>query len=443
MIKKLYFEIRSKLYFLPVMYSLISIGLAAFVIYLDYNTAPFDTFFFIYTSRSLGSLILSTVVGSLLTMLTITFSIMMVVLTIYGSQLSPRSLQDFLEKKVTLRILGYFIGALIFSIISLFAVKTEQFNNYLLSPAIGVLSLIIAVIIFAYFVHYISKSVQITHYVHNLTEDIARMIDKDQKEVDDNPHINNGLMEEFDKFENEAGYEVKATRSGFIQYYEEEKLFEFAKRHNVIIACINMLGTHILVDDPLIKIFDYNNIEDISDVNEELLEMIYIGDEPNLYEDIATGTKKLVDIAVKALSPGINDPGTAVFCIEQLGYLLQKVAYGHEAKVYTDKDKNIKVLVQGLEFEQLLFQHFYQITQYGMKDLTILDAILGALIMICRNNSYMVKKQVWTFSRYLYEKIEVKNYIEYEKTYLKERFYQLSKASNQAFDLNKLFSIDE
>ncbi len=92
MIKKLYFEIRSKLYFLPVMYSLISIGLAAFVIYLDYYTAPFDTFFFIYTSRSLGSLILSTVVGSLLTMLTITFSIMMVVLTIYGSQLSPRSL---------------------------------------------------------------------------------------------------------------------------------------------------------------------------------------------------------------------------------------------------------------------------------------------------------------------------------------------------------------
>lgn len=78
-----------------------------------------------------------------------------------------------------------------------------------------------------------------------------------------------------------------------------------------------------------------------------------------------------------------------------------------------------------------------------MKDLTILDAVLGALIMICRNNSYMVKKQVWTFSRYLYEKIEVKNYIDYEKTYLKERFYQLSKASNQAFDLNKLFSDDD
>ena len=138
MIRKLYFEIRSKLYFLPVMYSLISIGLAVFVIYLDYYTAPFEALFFIYTSRSLGSLILSTVVGSLLTMLTITFSIMMVVLTIYGSQLSPRSLQDFLEKKVTLRILGYFIGALIFSIISLLAVKTEQFDNYLLSPAISV-----------------------------------------------------------------------------------------------------------------------------------------------------------------------------------------------------------------------------------------------------------------------------------------------------------------
>lgn len=115
-------------------YSLFSVLLAGLVVYIDSDLSMIS----LYTSRTMGSIILSTILGSLLTMLTITFSIMMVVLTIYGNQLSPRSLQDFLEKRLTLRILSYFIGALIFTIISLFAVKSGQFGSYLISPAISI-----------------------------------------------------------------------------------------------------------------------------------------------------------------------------------------------------------------------------------------------------------------------------------------------------------------
>ncbi|MDD3924387.1 MAG: DUF2254 domain-containing protein [Erysipelotrichaceae bacterium] len=122
------------MYFLPMVYSLFSVLLAGLVVYIDSDLSMIS----LYTSRTMGSIILSTILGSLLTMLTITFSIMMVVLTIYGNQLSPRSLQDFLEKRLTLRILSYFIGALIFTIISLFAVKSGQFDSYLISPAISI-----------------------------------------------------------------------------------------------------------------------------------------------------------------------------------------------------------------------------------------------------------------------------------------------------------------
>ncbi|MDD4642849.1 MAG: DUF2254 domain-containing protein [Erysipelotrichaceae bacterium] len=257
--------------------------------------------------------------------------------------------------------------------------------------------------------------------------------------INDDPNINTENLEELANFKDIPFKQITARASGFIQYYDEFKLYEYAKDQGVTISCINMIGKHVLVDSPILLVYDHQNIEDKTDLTETLLSFVTIGDEPNIDDDIATGTKKLVEIAVKALSPGINDPTTAVFCVEQLGYLLQKVALQHEAKVYTDKNKKVRLLVHGVEFKQLLFQHFYQIAQYGKNDIMIVDAILGALIMICKDNSSLVKDQVWDFSRYLYEKTNVKSMLTYEKAYIDERFYQLSKASSQIVDIKSLF----
>ncbi len=441
MIRKFILNVRTKLYFIPGLYTVFFILLACIFINLDVfagAAVSSETPMFLYTSRSMGGVILSTVVGSLLTMLTITFSIMMVVLTIYGSQLSPNSLRDFLEKKTTLRILGFFIGSLIFSIISLFAVKAEQYETYVLSPAVSILLLILAVIVFAYFIHYIAKSVQISLYIQNLVKETAGRIDNYQKVIDDNPDIQCGNLTEYSSILKSEAWEILAEQSGFIQYYDEKKLFEFAKVNNAVLSCVNMVGRHVLAGEPLIRVYHFNKPEETEEIEAHLLESVYIGDESDLYEDIGAGTKKLVEIAVRALSPGINDPGTAVFCIEQIGFLLQKAAKGLEAKVYVDDAQNIKLIVQGTTFDRLLFMHFNQIAHYGLKDIIIIDAILSALIMICKNNGPAIGEQVWTYSGYLIDKSNLTEYPEYEKKYIRERYYQLSKASNQKIKLNDL-----
>ncbi len=449
MIKKFLFSMRTKLYFIPGLYALFFIVMACAFIYLDYFAGlavTSSTPMFFYTSRSLGGTILSTVVGSLLTMLTITFSIMMVVLTIYSSQLSPRTLQDFLEKKTTMRILGFFIGALIFSIISLFAVKSERLNTYVLSPAASILLLILAVILFAYFIHYIAKSVQVSLYIQNLVKETAVRIENYLKEIDDNPDIISGSLTEYSSILESKAREVAANQSGFIQYYDEKRLFSFALEHNVVLSCVNSVGQHVLAGDPLLQIYHYNQMTltektaTPEELEELLLGFVYIGDETNLYEDVGAGTKKLVEIAVRALSPGINDPYTAVFCVEQLGFLLQKAAKGLEAKVYMDSEQNVRLIVQGITFDRVLFQHFNQIAHYGLKDITIIDAILGALIMICKNNGSFIKDQVWRYSGYLTKKLNLTEYPEYEKKYIRERYYQLSKASGQQISLNELLT---
>ena len=442
MLNRIFIRLRSKLYFIPVVYSTVFVLLAVLLVYLDNTLSTAPTFLpaFFFTSRSLGSVILSTVSGGLLTMLTITFSIMMVVLTIYGNQLSPRTLQDFLEKRNTQRILGFFIGSLIFSVIQLFAVKPQSYSNGVLSPAAAILLFLLSAILFAYFIHFISKSVQVSLYIQQLVKESSDLIDRKLKIIDDAPEIKSCNMEEYEEILKKNAYEITTPQSGFIQYYDEKKLFDFALRHGVVINCVNMVGTHVLEGDPILQIYGGDGQLRSEEAVEHLRTLVYIGDETNLYEDMGAGAKKLVEIAVRALSPGVNDPGTAVFCIEKIGFLLQKVAKGLEAKVYIDEEENARLIVSGSTFERLLFQHFYQIKHYGVNDLIILDAILGALITISKTNSYATKEQVWRFGRYVISESNLKNYAEVEKKYMRERLYQLSKAANQKINLHELLA---
>ncbi len=309
--RKFVFNIRTKLYFIPGLFTAFFIALAVVFINIDYRSAgpaQQSALTFFYTSRSLGGSILTTVVGSLLTMLTITFSIMMVVLTIYGSQLSPRTLQDFLEKKTTLRILGFFMGSLVFSIISLFAVKSEQLGNLVLSPAVSVLLLILAVILFAYFIHYIAKSVQVTLYVQHLVKETAARIDNYLRAIDDDPDIVSGSLTEYSSILESNAREITADESGFIQYYDEKKMFAFAREHEVVLSCVNSVGGHVLAGDPLLRIYHYERLSETADAEKlenleaQLLGMVYIGDETNLYEDIGPA-RKAREIAVGRCRP--------------------------------------------------------------------------------------------------------------------------------------------
>ncbi len=445
---KIFLAIRSKLYFIPAAFSLVFAILALAFYLVDHAAGPQLAIIlpdFLLSSREVGAAIITTTVGSLLTMLTITFSIMMVVLTIYGNQLSPNSLQDFLEKRVTLRILGYFIGALVFSIISVFTVKSEQYSNPVLSPLVCIILLVIAVVLFAYFIHFIAKSIQVTIYIQTLVNETAERIDKAYKAADSDPAIQHGSLDAVQKILDSESIVIEADKSGFVQHYDEKKLFALAKEHHLVINCVNMLGQHVLEGEPLLKIYKGEKLEqmaELDDLKKQMLDLVLIGDETNLYEDIGAGSRKLVEIAVKALSPGINNPSTAKFSIEQIGFLLQKVARGQEAKFYIDSNEHVHLIVQGLTFDRLLFYHFYQIKHYGGADLMILDAIIGALITIAADAGSPVLDQVWSFGEYLFSDIELSQYPALEKSYLRERFFQLSRACGRRVSLTDILKME-
>ena len=435
---------KGKLYVVPFLYGLsfsvfsVIVLLVDRVAYSNYSqTLP--VWFFVSGAKS-GSVV-SLVVSSLITMVTITFSIMMVVLTIYGSQLSSRSLQDFLGKKNTLRILGYFIGALVFSLIQL-TFGNNQESSLSIGPTISVLLLMIGIIVLIYFIHYISKSIQINLYIDDITRDTLALINESEKHVDSSIYIEGGQIKDYAQALEGEAWEILSDRSGYIQFYDRKKLLELAQEYQVKILCEVLIGEYLLPNDVLIRVYNHVDILNKDEVVAKLLEAVQIGDEPDLYKDISTGTRKLLDVALKALSPGINDPSTAIVCIQKIGYLLKEVAKGLEANVYYDDQENLRVIIRSISFNRLLYDHFYQIKLYGLSDMFVLEAVLLALTKIAKGSSDAVQNQVWEFSKYLIVDVDLKSYHGMEQKILSERFYQLSRSVQVAYEFDEWKSFE-
>ena len=443
MFKRMMIYLRTKLYFIPGIYTVVFV-LAAFVIkWVDQTQSLFLNNYLpkiLLVEASRGNDIFAMASGSLLSMLTITFSTMMVVLTIYGGQLSPRTLQDFLEKRLTQRILGYFMGTFAFSAVSFFLIRDREDHGQLLAPFIGIILLIIAVGVFAHLIHFVAKSVQVSLYVQSLVKEISELIDKKQKQVQENPQISNEPFEEFEDILEQEAHEIQCNHSGFIQLYQEEKLYAIAKKYGIVIHCERRIGEHILEDDILIKVYNYDSSMDkeVKEDEEEepltakIIKNVVIGDEINLYDDIGNRSRKLVEIAVRALSPGINDPGTAVFCIEKIGFVLHKIAMAFDAKVYIDDEKEVRLIVQKTVFRRLLYDHFYQINLYGNNDFFVFDAVVRALTTISKDSNDQIRSEVAEFAKYLIHDLEVDEIAPIEKEIMQERWYQLAIATRDS-----------
>jgi uncharacterized membrane protein len=441
--KKFLIAFKSKYYLVPALYAVLFTIIAGVFIKIDYYSNTSDKMpSFMFMQSASGSNVLIMIISGLVAVVTVAYTIIMIVLTIYGNQFSPRTLQDFLEKKATRSIMGYFIGILIFSIISLFGIKQFDASSYILSPTAAILFFIVAIVVFIYFMHLIEKSLQITIYIQKMVEETNEFIDQKQHNIEDDPNIYIESIDKHKKLLKKNAWELMPEKSGFIQFYDEKKLFEFACAKNIIIYCNRKEGEHIMEDAAFIKLYSTAKKAVNGDMDEDIRKLASIGDDPNLKGDVFNKIRILVEIAVRALSPGVNDPATAIFCIDKIGFLLHRTITNSEAKVYKDNDNNVKLILEGFTTKKMLFDYFYQIKHYGIRDLKVFSAILSAINNIAQNGTATIKNEIWEFGEYLFNEVRLNEYADLEKRYLYESFYQLAQATDHTKEVKSLFNID-
>lgn len=398
------------IWIVPGIYSIGALILASLVIWIDishYETMKKVVPNRLLTSTSLTKTILGSIAGSLLTMTSITFSTLMVVLTTYSGQFSPRILQNFIQDKVTLRVLGVFMGGFVYSMFSLLFIREVNNDDPVISAAVGVFVALICLIFFAHFLQHVANSIQVTKLIDRLADEVVETIEKIEKpgkRVDVRPDV--------------PDMEPKmliSGKKGYIQLYEAEKLLSVAKKHDCIIELTEPIGTFVMKKTPIVRLYRSASF------HEDVRDYIKVGDERTAVQDVEFAIQKLSEITLRALAPGANDPNTAIDSIRHIGMALGEASrLDGKYVVY-----NQRLIVPQRPFEEILYETFYEICYSGRDRVSVLLAVFDALEMIARNNTPAIGVKVRHFGDYVRAKVEEDILNETDRRKINERFEQL------------------
>ena len=344
----------------PLLYGLGGAMLTAIVLTIDlYAKELFPSGW--KTTLGLAQTIHSAVFTGLLTMMTFTFSTILVVLTTYSSQFSPRTLPNFIENRQVQHIFGIFIGTVTYSITMLFFMR-PSLKDSVVASVVAVLVVLIAIVAFVAFVHIVSQSIRVTTLLDRLHEEGCMLIEENIDAIEAGRYqlvSDNGTNHPFS---------VTATQTGYLQAVDYDLLIK-SDQHVVIDVAI---GSYVTQG------------QRIGNTTQQDVEKgIIIGPTRSAEQDFPFVIQKLTEVALRAISPGINDPNTARHAMRQIGDLLRR---------YTDlQDGHLlvsgtgTVVMSRLTFSDLLYLTFYQLHHYGKEDVSVLATMLESLEIMKRS----------------------------------------------------------
>lgn len=397
-IKKVYSDNRIWLYLLK--YIFISIILSIFAIAIDTRTiALLEKIPSIFlTSVDLAKTILSTLAGALLTITTFTFSTIMVVLTMYSSDFSPRVVNNFLEDKVSMKVLGVFVGGFFYSLITLFFMKNSFSEHLVLSATIGVLYAVFSIIYFVIFIYRVSSSIQATKLIKRVYDESFNIIEDALSYKEKQENLSEYQVEAY-KYK----YKIKSKENGYLQLMNIDSIVNTIEKIDSKLIMHAQIGDFIGLNQD-IATFYYNEKDLEEEIKENILNKMTFGSERLSFNDYRFSLQKIVDIALRAISPGINDPNTAIHCINILAVLLGKLS-GIKDNYTVIKHENSEgiVIYEDFNFEEDLYFTFYQLVHYGKEDISVVISILGALNKIAAISEKENYKILEEFSDYVYD----------------------------------------
>jgi len=373
---QLFNRVRQSIAFLPCLLALIYfiLGLIAVVPRVPASALPAILGHLDFKDPETARALLSTLIAGMISMVVFSFSMVMTVLSQAGGNFSHKLVFGLITESHHQRVLGHYLGTILFILI-LLMVPFEGNTPSLwrsLGGYLGVLMVIHCLGLFVYFIHNSSQSVQINAILQGLhkstRESIQHLATLQQREhwrryahidVPTNGHV------------------IYGRQSGYVQYVQLETLARLAKEHGMVIHLNFMFGDYTVVGLPL---FTIDTVDEPGEAFEDavLETLIYVQGE-SVKDLYINGLTQLMEIAVKALSPGINDPGTARLCLHQLTELLCRRLTLAPSNAVTDEHGALRVSWKTHDFDSLLYRLFTPILHYGRDDISIMLALLKAL----------------------------------------------------------------
>jgi uncharacterized membrane protein len=286
--------------------------------------------------------------------------------------MSNRILGKLISNRFQQTVLGFYIGTIVYALFLLSTIR--DVNSGIHVPAISTYFLItltiIDIFLFIYFLHYITNSVRFETIIHRIYDDTKHVLKKNcEMEIKpaNTPQIASGL-------------EINAFKSGRYQGFEKDRLLDLCKKEDVVVSFKYAVGTYVIHGSPLLLITHDKEVS--KDFEEKINVLINIGKGQEISTSFYYGFRQLMEIAIKALSPGINDPGTATIALQCLADLFAYRLQHLPKALFYDKNGVLRIITKEKTFEEIFKEYFLPIWDYGKNDRLMQQEILHILKLL-------------------------------------------------------------
>lgn len=316
--------------------------------------------------------IISTVASGIISLTVFSFSMVMIVLNQAASQLSNRTLDKLIGNRFQQLILGFYIGTIVYALFLLSTIRDIDAGVYVpaLSTYLLIFLTVLDIFLFIYFLHYITQSVKYETIIHRIYKQTKEELLKECSLKIPSESID--IQKD--------GVPIKAPVSGIFQGFAKKILLKICEQENITISFLYSSGTYVLKSTPLLLVFHISQIS--SELEEKIFVTLDIQPGEAINKNYFYGFRQLMEIAIKALSPGINDPGTAVLSLHALADLLAYRAQHFPELNLKDVKGEFRILTKEQTFKEIFSSFILPIWDYGKNDRLVQQALYQLLIQL-------------------------------------------------------------
>ncbi len=382
-------RVRSSLWFVPAVMACLAVALAFIAVELDKAVAEdwLHRLGWSYSGGAEGaSLLLGTVAGSMIAIAGTVFSMTLVALSLASSQLGPRLLRNFMRDTANQVVLGTFLATFVYCLLVLRTIRRTDEVAFVphLSVSIGVLLAMVSIGVLIYFIHHVAVSIQADEVVARVGRELASGIDRlfpgrlgEPESAASIVPSEAGLPA---AFAHEAR-SVAAPEDGYLQLIDVDALMALAFEQDLLLRLERRPGHYVVKGRALVMVWPGHRVTEalVDKVNAAFV----LGNQRSAAQDVEFSFNQLVEIAVRALSPGINDPFTAIACVDRLGSALCRLARrDRPSTLRFDRHGRLRLVAPGSSFAGIVDAAFNQIRQCARSNPAVAIRMLDAIAQI-------------------------------------------------------------
>jgi uncharacterized membrane protein len=377
-------RLKVSFWFAPVVMSLAAVLLAWVMYYIDVlipnETLEESHFILSGTPGELRTMLVG-MASTVLATAGVVFTLLTLPLSTVAAQYGSRLLRVFLGDRTTQLVLGTFVATFVYGVAAALSIPPAQVepDGPQLTATVGLFLMLVTFASLIVLVQHISTMLQAPNIAAAAgaeLQDVVRLEIPEQVTGGDGHKVGSEISPE--SLVEKDGYPVRVEQAGYIQYIDPQTLLTLAREHNLVIRLLRKPGHVVWPNARVALVWPAARIDD--ELDQQIRNAFRVGNGRTPTQDVAYAVNQLVEMATRAMSPAINDPFTAMTCLDYIGEgLALFIQQGEKSPYYYDQENQLRLILEPVTFAELLNAAFDMLRHCSCDNASVLLHMLEVI----------------------------------------------------------------